>query len=122
MQGHSLTDFDKKKIVLVDDDILVRMTWKIAAKSKNIDLTCYESPEQLRKDLHQYDVRTLFFIDSNLGQGQKGEDFVKELFHLGFLELYLSTGYSQDEFESLRSIVRAIVGKDPPWSEAKLSN
>jgi FixJ family two-component response regulator len=118
MKDQNPNPSEKKKVVLVDDDILVRMTWKMAAKSKNIPLSCYENPDQLKKDLHQFDRSTLIYIDSNLGNGLKGEEFAKELFQLGYHELFLATGYPEEEFRAVKSIIRSVVGKNPPWIDS----
>jgi NDP-sugar pyrophosphorylase family protein len=48
-----------------------------------------------------------------LGEGQKGEDFAKELFQEGFNEIYLATGYPASYFEDLVGI-KKVVSKDPP--------
>lgn len=53
-------------------------------------------------------------FDSNLQNGEKGEEISKTLYDLGFTQLYLATGYQPEKFGQLPWI-KQVVGKAPPW-------
>ncbi|MBI4668014.1 MAG: hypothetical protein HY747_02330, partial [Elusimicrobia bacterium] len=54
------------------------------------------------------------YLDCELGNGIKGEEFAQELHAKGFTNLYLATGHPADRFQGLPWI-KAVVGKEPPW-------
>ncbi|MDD5655972.1 MAG: HAMP domain-containing sensor histidine kinase [Elusimicrobia bacterium] len=101
--------------VLLDDDALVRMTWKAAAKSKGIDLAAFPAPRDLLAAIETFPKGTAIYLDSKLGDGVKGEDVAKELHAKGFTNLYLATGYDRDSLPAMPWI-REVVGKEPPWA------
>lgn len=108
----------KYDYILVDDDLLVRMTWELNAQVRNHKLKVYENPEDLKLDLSSIDLNTIFYIDSNLGKNVNGEDIkgehlANELFDAGFMNLYLVTGYESSSFSHLKYI-KGVFKKDPP--------
>ena len=106
-----LSQFDA---VLIDDDPLVRMSWKMVAQQKGKALLVFSNIEECREKLEMISRSTPIFIDSQLGVGVKGEDFALELHHIGFTEIFLSTGYRSSDLGQI-SGVKGVVGKDPPF-------
>ncbi|MBI4670031.1 MAG: sensor histidine kinase [Elusimicrobia bacterium] len=106
---------NKVDAVLIDDDPLVHLTWKMAAKAKGHVLKTFKSPKEfLEAGGGQFPRQTTIYLDCELGKGIKGEEFAQELHAKGFTKLYLATGHSADRFQGLPSI-KAVVGKEPPW-------
>jgi len=104
-----------KKVVHIDDDSLIRMTWEAQAKSHNIELLSLESSDKLYDVIDKLEADCEFYIDSNLGDGQiKGEELAQELYNKGFLNVNLSTGYDSSEFQDMPWINK-VIGKAPPW-------
>lgn len=103
--------------VLLDDDSLVRMNWMLAAKRAGKTLKAYADPGALIKEADSIPKRTPVYIDSDLGNGLKGEDAAKNLAALGFTELHLATGHDPASFPHLPHI-KSIRGKEPPWTGA----
>jgi len=105
--------------IFIDDERLIRFGWKSNAKKNNVELDIYESGDELLDVIDKYDKNSTFYIDSSLGNNVKGEDVARKLFELGFLNLYLATGYDKDYFTS-NSIdighIKEIVSKEAPWS------
>lgn len=101
--------------VLIDDDILVHMTWKMAAREKGVGFLAISTKEEFLRQASALPRDVLIYIDSNLGGGVKGQDVARELSTAGFTNLYLATGYSPDQFGAMPWI-KGIVGKDPPWA------
>ena len=99
--------------VLLDNDELIRLTWEIKAKKNNIDLLTFKSSEELLSSLDKFTKDTIFYIDSDL-DSEKGEVIAEKLFHLGFSNLIMSSGYSELKFANLKFITKTI-GKSPPF-------
>jgi CheY-like chemotaxis protein len=104
----------KLDAVLIDDDPLVRMVWKMAAKQKGKVILLVSSASEFLEKIDQIDPSTPLYIDSHLGEEVKGEDFARDLSTRGFAEIYLATGYRAESFGALPGI-KAVVGKDPPF-------
>jgi signal transduction histidine kinase/FixJ family two-component response regulator len=102
-----------KEVVLIDDDELVLMNWQISAKKKGIKLIKYKNSKDFYKDIDKIDKETPIYIDSELEEGQKGEDIAKDLREKGFKKIILETGYSPERFKDISWL--KIVGKEPPF-------
>lgn len=102
----------KIDIVLIDDDELVHMTWKTAARNARKKLKAYHRPEDFLEDAHDISLETPVYIDSDLGEGVRGESFAETFHAQGFKQIYLCTGF---EPSSLRKgqFITSIVGKEP---------
>jgi len=101
-------------IVLIDDDSLVRLTWKVAAKNSSVDFQSFSSLEEFLNQKDQFSSSVTIYIDSNLGNGVRGEVVAEQLHKLGFTQIYLATGYEPGQFGHIPWI-KGIVGKDPPF-------
>jgi len=100
------------KSILVDDDELIRLIWEMEAKKKGIDLIIYTDPLEI--NVKNLDFETSIYIDSNLKNGQKGEEFAQSLFDQGYKNLILTTGYELKDFKHL-TFLKNVIGKNPPW-------
>lgn len=100
-------------LVLVDNDELVRLTWQSRVAKNKKKILCYSNVLDLKKDLAKLPKETIFYIDVHLSNNENGIDLSKELFELGFNELYLATGEDESSFSDL-SWIKGIVGKAPP--------
>jgi len=100
--------------VLIDDDALVHMTWKMAAKHKGITLKAFKKADDFMNTLDQFSKDTPVYLDSELGDGVKGEDIAKTLHENGFTELYMETGHPPEKFAHLIWL-KAVRSKEAPW-------
>ncbi len=100
-------------IVLIDDDKLIRLSWTIQAKSKNLPIACFQSIKEflLQKDSFSFD--TQIYIDSDLG-GEKGEVEAELIFKLGFINITLCTGFIELDISQYPWISKKI-SKRPPF-------
>ncbi len=103
---------------LVDNDELVHISWQINAKALNHKMRSYRNIEMLFNDLSSLDPLTRIYIDSNLGEDStgveiRGEYIAKLLFDRNFHNLYITSGYSADQFANF-SFLKGVVGKEPP--------
>jgi signal transduction histidine kinase len=104
--------------VLLDDDPLVHMNWKMAAKSAGTTLTAYRAPDELLNALGSIPKDARIFIDSELGNGVKGEDIACRLHDLGFTCISMTTGHGPEKFAHLKWL--KVSGKEPPWDQPQL--
>jgi hypothetical protein len=102
--------------VLVDDDLLVHLIWKSAADSAGRTLLAFESAEELESQLDLIDRSAPLYIDSNLGDGDRGEDLARRYHDEGFSTIWLATGSSPEDFAMASEMpwLKGIVGKSPP--------
>jgi len=99
--------------VLADDDPLVRLIWKTAAKEAGVDLRIYSGLDELFAGLPGLDKGCVFYLDSEFGAGMKGEDAAAKVKDAGFSEIWLETGHPPEKFSA--SPWLKIRGKEPPW-------
>ena len=101
--------------VLLDDDMLVHMNWKMAAKAAGVELKAYKIPEDFAAGREALSKDTPIYLDSDLGDGIQGEDIAKDLHAKGFTNLYLATGHAPESLPPMPWI-KQVVGKEPPWA------
>lgn len=100
--------------VLIDDDDLVHMNWKMAAKRQDKIIRIYANPDTFWKEAMTLPKDIPIYVDSNLADGIKGEDVTWMMRKKGFSNLHLATGYDASQFDDMPWI-KSIVGKAPPW-------
>jgi signal transduction histidine kinase len=99
--------------VLLDDDPLVHMNGKLAAKAAGAELKAFKTPEDFAADIAALPKDTAIYIDSELGNGVKGEDIANDLHAKGFSDLSMATGHGPENFAHLPWL--KVTGKEPPW-------
>lgn len=103
----------EKMAVLIDDDALVRMSWKLAAKKSGVTLHAFAAPAEFLAESSHFDKNTPIHIDSELGEGVKGETIAETLRAEGFTDLTLETGHPAEKL-SVPAWLK-IAGKEPPF-------
>ncbi|KAF0125533.1 MAG: hypothetical protein FD189_478 [Elusimicrobia bacterium] len=102
------------RAVLLDDDPLVHMNWRMAAKAAGAELNTYKTPRELAAAAATLPRDIPLYIDSELADGAKGEDIAAELHDKGFSDITMATGHGPDKFAHLPWL--KVSGKEPPWS------
>ena len=100
--------------VLLDDDMLVHMNWKMAAKAAGAEFKSYKTPQDFAADISDLPKDAAIYIDSELGNNIKGEDIAKDLHAKGFSDLSMATGHVPEKFAHLPWL--KVTGKEPPWA------
>ncbi|HAN05590.1 MAG TPA: hypothetical protein DCW72_00675 [Elusimicrobia bacterium] len=101
------------RAVLLDDDLLVHMNWRMAAKAAGADLKAFKTPEEFAAAAGALPRDIPVYIDSELGDGVKGEDIAVDLHERGFTDLTMATGHGAEKFAALPWL--KVTGKEPPW-------
>ena len=102
-----------RKAVLLDDDPLVHLNWKMAAKKAGVDFISFSTPGDFLSAVDVMPRTIALYIDSDLGDGITGEEIALEMRKKGFLDITMSTGYSSEKFSHLNWLKTR--GKEPPW-------
>jgi signal transduction histidine kinase len=103
-----------RMVVLLDDDMLVHMNWKMAAKAASVELKAYKTREDFTAGITNLPKDTPIYIDSDLGKDIKGEDIAKDLHDKDFSDITMATGHGADKFTHLPWL--KVTGKEPPWA------
>ncbi|KTC87671.1 sensor histidine kinase [Legionella drozanskii] len=104
----------QSNFVFIDDDEMMRTTWRFAAEDAKQTISTYSSFADFINEIDSYSKNTVIYIDSDLGNNVKGEECAKYLFDKGFTKVHLSTGHSKDQFKDMPWI-KTIVSKEPPF-------
>jgi signal transduction histidine kinase len=100
--------------VLIDDDALTRMNWTLAAKKVGKTLLAFPAVADFLAESDSIDRTMPVYLDSDLGDGVKGEAEAARIHGLGFGEIYLATGHAPEKFAG-HVHLRGVTGKNPPW-------
>jgi signal transduction histidine kinase len=101
--------------ILVDDDALVRMNWKMAAKTQGINLKIFANSADFLLESAGWPKSTAIYLDSDLGNNLKGETIAADLKGKGFTDITLETGHPAEAFSHLPWL--KVIGKEPPWKQ-----
>jgi len=105
--------FSKPRIILIDDDKLIRFNWnKYCSQNEHCEFFSYSSIIDFENNISNHINTDWIFIDSSLGNGIQGELEAEKLFDKGFLNLYLTTSYDRQDFKNFPWI-KNVVSKDP---------
>jgi hypothetical protein len=115
VEAATTTSRERWDAVLIDDDELTRMTWRLAASKAGKKLKSYATAAEFLNEWDRIDSETPVYIDAELGDGVKGQDESLKIFELGFRQIYLTTGYEAAKFTGLAHL-RGVVGKAPIWT------
>lgn len=103
------------RAVLLDDDALTHMNWEDAAQANGIELKAFTSPAEFMAALGDFPKDIPLYIDSELGEGIKGENIAAELKEKGFTNICLATGHPPEKFAHLPWL--KVITKEAPWGE-----
>ncbi|MEK7232426.1 MAG: HAMP domain-containing sensor histidine kinase [Elusimicrobiota bacterium] len=102
--------------VLIDNDPLTRMNWKMAASQSGRKLKSFSTVAEFLKEAPAISRETSVYVDAKLADGVNGAQESLRIHELGFQEIYLATGHEAARFSAYKHL-RGVVGKDPPWNE-----
>ena len=100
-----------EKIILLDDDKIVRTHWEKRAREESIDLLSLSTTSELWNKVSSFEKNTTFYIDMDLSEKENGLDVTKQLYEKGFTNLFLATGYEAHKFNHV-TWIKGVVGKE----------
>ncbi len=101
-------------VIHLEDDNILRKSWEISAKEHGIEIFSFSDTVNLLNSIEDFSKNMTFYLDEDLQENMKGHQVAKILFDHGFENIYLSTGYSKEEFKNY-SFLKGVIGKEPPW-------
>lgn len=107
--------------ILIDDDPLTQMTWKVAASRSKKRLSAFTTLSAFLNAAPSIGRDTPIYVDAELGDGVNGARESIHIRALGFDNIYLATGHPASAFTAF-SHLSGIVGKEPPWDEIAPQN
>lgn len=106
-------------IIFIDDNELMRMTWKLAAEESGIKLKVYSHPDDFINNMENFCTSSIIYMDSDFGTEIPGEQYAKILFDSGYENIHLTTGYSPGKFTNMPWL-KSVIGKQPPFLKDSL--
>ncbi|HPI39367.1 MAG TPA: HAMP domain-containing sensor histidine kinase [Pseudobdellovibrionaceae bacterium] len=104
----------KYDAVLIDDDLLIHMTWNLMAKEKNKKIICFTDENLFLNACDEIHFESSLYIDMNLKDGKSGIQVAENLYKKGFKNISLATGYDMNSIEK-PPYIKSILGKDFPF-------
>lgn len=83
---------DEIKLVFIDDDPENISRWRFFADHKQVKMASYARAEDFIKEHGQYPRNLPIYIDYHLDAEKTGMEYAKEIFELGFTNIYIATG------------------------------
>lgn len=103
-----------KKIVLIDNDKMIQVSWKNKALKAHVEIYVFSSIDEFLSDSISEEKALTIYIDSDLGSTEKGEIAAESLFEAGFKDLFLTTGYEDLDVSDFPWL-KGIINKRPPF-------
>lgn len=100
--------------VFIDDDKFMHIAWKNSAIERGINLKTFFTIDEFLSQCDSFALNTSIYIDSDLGNGSKGEILSEKIFMQGFHNIYLATSYTDIETDNYPWISSS-VSKRPPF-------
>lgn len=107
-------------LVFIDDEELHRTTWSFWAETENKTIKTFSSVTEFLSQADSFPKDVKIFLDSDLGDGTKGQDYGAAIKELGFKSVYLTTGYTHIKPINAPDF-DGIIGKDPQETKKILS-
>jgi len=98
--------------IVIDDDPLVHMTWRMAASDQGKSVICFHSPGDFFAKAEGFSPASPVFIDVSLADGVRGEAVAEQVADLGFSDIVLATGHEATLLKPSARVKR-VIGKEP---------
>jgi signal transduction histidine kinase len=103
-------------LILIDDNKTLTDTWKITAEFSDKNIVVFNSTKEAENEIHHYSTHIAIYVDSDLGENIKGEEYAKSLYERGYRNIYLTTGYEASTFDLNKFYwIKNVVGKEPQF-------
>ena len=102
--------------VLIDDDSIVHMVWKLSAKTFGKRIRIFQDPPS-DDELNSIPHGTPIYVDQNLRNGIRGTEVSKRLFEKGYRNLVLASGFDRLQDETIPWVRQVTMAKEPPWEK-----
>lgn len=94
--------------ILVDNEEHTRMTWDVKAQDAGMKIGIFSSTNELIASAGSISKDIPIFLDSDLGEGLRGESAAPDLRKLGFKRILLTTGFRDLHGSSIPGIEKVL--------------
>lgn len=109
-----VNQLQRPDLILIDDNKIITDAWQLSAIHNRKKIVIFNKLSDVEQAIDNFDFTTLIYIDSDLSDIIRGEQYAKKLFEKGFTNIYLMTGYAASFFAPM-SWIKGVVGKDAIW-------
>ena len=102
--------------VLIEDSALVAAEWQMLGQQFGKTVDHYATGDLFLKNSIKYDRSTYIYIDWFISPFTDSLDLTQEVHRLGFTNIFITTHYVGLNLDTM-PWVKAIIGKDPPWTQ-----
>ncbi len=103
---------DRFSVVLIDDDKFIHQNWLSRLEKFGIEVKCFFSIDAFLLSFESFSFETFVFVDSHLGDIDKGEVSARKIYEKGYKNIFLSTGYEEKSIEK-PFFIKRIFSKSP---------
>lgn len=107
---------EKLDLVLIENEEMHRLTWKLWAKRKDLGILTFVSANEFLLHASRIPKSMPIFMDFNLDDSMTAQNYLPEVRRLGFSEIVLVTSHRDLKKEDFIG-TKAIIGKDPTFAE-----
>lgn len=107
---------EKLDLVLIENEEMHRLTWKVWAKRKGLGILTFTSADDFLLHAARLSKSTPIFMDFDLDDNMTAQNYLPKLRKLGFSEIVLVTSHRDLKKEDFFG-TKAIIGKDPEFAE-----
>ncbi len=97
-------------VCLVENEKMNQMMWEIGASSLGLKCKIFSSIDELLGTAESISKSVPIFLDSDLGQGIRGQDYAGVLREMGFQKIFLATSYIELHGTAIKHI-DAVISK-----------
>lgn len=101
-------------LILIENDKYVRLSWLQVAKERGYNLLTFSNISNFESNLSLINPGSEIFIDSELDEGIKGEEYIFKLLELGFNKVNIQTGKLSSDFPTIKNL-NSIISKKFPY-------
>lgn len=105
--SESVSDVD---VCLVENEKMNQMMWEIGASRLGLKCKIFSSIDELLGTAESISKSVPIFLDSDLGQGIRGQDYAGVLREMGFQKIFLATSYIELHGTAIKHI-DAVISK-----------
>ncbi len=115
-----LLKIKSNKVIHIDDEELLRRAWKKYFQERGVTVYSFSSPTEFQKSKQTNLKNSIVFIDSYMGEEERGEDFAKKMFDEGLECIYLATNDASHFKVSNYPWIKEVMGKSAKSAFAKI--
>jgi len=101
------------RIVLIDDELIVRRSWEFAAGECGIRMVAVSTPDEFWQMSSHLGRSIEVYVDARLGMGIDGVEVARTIHASGFGRVYLCTGDPASKYSGV-TFLSGVVGKEFP--------